>query len=298
VGVTGSEPGNRWASQADLVVALGTRLTDFTTGSRRLFPDAALVSINVDPHDAHKHGALPVVGDVGRAVTALAPRSSRRTGAWSEAAAAAADAWVKSLALPNAGEAWGDGEVVTAVRQWADASTTVVAASGGLPGELHKRWRSQDPEDYHVEYGFSCMGYELAGGLGVKLARPDRHVVVLVGDGAYLMLNSELQTACELGLDLTVVVVDNGGFGCIHRLQTAVGGRPYNNLRRRRIDFVGHARALGAHATPSEPSRFEADLDRARREGGVQVVVIDVDPDRSTPSGGAPWTVPAAPERP
>ena len=132
---------------------------------------------------------------------------------------------------------------------------TVVCAAGGLPGELHKLWRAQDRDAYHVEYGYSCMGYEIAGGLGVKLARPDRDVVVMVGDGSYLMMNSEIATSIAMGLKLTIVLLDNRGFGCINRLQGSCGGESFNNLLDERapdIDFVAHARSLGAHAAESQ----------------------------------------------
>ncbi len=144
-----------------------------------------------------------------------------------------------------------DAQVLGAVNRRIGEKGTVVCAAGGLPGELHKLWRAQDSDAYHVEYGYSCMGYEIAGGLGVKLARPDRDVVVLVGDGSYLMMNSEIATSIALGLKLTLVLLDNRGFGCINRLQGACGGEPFNNLlddESPAIDFVAHARSLGAHA--------------------------------------------------
>ncbi|MGF1508305.1 MAG: thiamine pyrophosphate-dependent enzyme [Myxococcota bacterium] len=293
IGVTGSEPANRHAGQADVIISVGSRLTDFTTGSGRLFPGARLVSINVDPFDAAKRNGLPVVGDADVGVQALmeATKDYRAPRAWTEAGVSSAAEW-KARFVPSDGP-WGDGDVVLALRAWSDPAVTVVAASGGIPGELHKLWCARDPEDYHVEYGFSCMGYEIAGGVGVKLARPDRSVVVLVGDGAYLMLNSELQTAASSNIDLTVVVLDNRGFGCIHRLQSSLGGRPYNNLRTGAVDFVAHAQALGAAARRTTPQTFHDDLGRARREGGVQVLVIETDPERSTTAGGFPWWVPS-----
>ena len=179
----------------------------------------------------------------------------------------------------------------------------VVCAAGGLPGELHKLWKPEAPGRYHLEYGYSTMGYEIAGGLGVKLAQPGDEVVVMVGDGSYMMANSELSTAVMMGLRLTVVLLDNRGFGCINRLQTATGGANFNNLfedaRREampEIDFVGHARALGAHAQKvAGIAELEAALAEARERGGVNVVVIDTDPLVTTEAGGHWWDV-AVPE--
>jgi 3D-(3,5/4)-trihydroxycyclohexane-1,2-dione acylhydrolase (decyclizing) len=174
-----------------------------------------------------------------------------------------------------------------------------VWAAGGLPGELHKLWRAQDRDAYHVEYGYSCMGYEIAGGLGVKLARPDRDVVVMVGDGSYLMMNSEIATSIAMGLKLTIVLLDNRGFGCINRLQGSCGGESFNNLLDEQapdIDFAAHARSLGAHAQKVSSIReLEAALNSLRSVDRTAVVVIDTDPRQSTAAGGAWWDV-AVPE--
>src|SRR5690606_29826691 len=175
---------------------------------------------------------------------------------------------------------------------------TVVCAAGGLPGELHKLWRAQDRDAYHLEYGYSCMGYEIAGGLGVKMARPGRNVVVLVGDGSYLMMNSEIATSVAMGLKLTIVVLDNRGFGCITRLQEACGGEQFNNLLNGapRVDFVAHARSLGAHAQKVANIReLEAALQASRGIERTVVLVIETDPRASTREGGAWWDV-AVPE--
>ena len=171
----------------------------------------------------------------------------------------------------------------------------VVGAAGGLPGELHKLWRSRTSDGYHLEYGYSCMGYEIAGALGVKLAAPDREVIVMLGDGSYLMLNSEIATSVMMGAKLIVVLLDNRGFGCINRLQQATAGERFNNLlpgQRPDIDFVAHARRLGAGAEKRRPSReLEAALERALAADRSYVVVIDTDPERSTEAGGAWWDV-------
>ncbi|MEQ8982234.1 MAG: thiamine pyrophosphate-dependent enzyme, partial [Deltaproteobacteria bacterium] len=167
-----------------------------------------------------------------------------------------------------------------------------------LPGELHKLWRATEPGSYHVEYGYSCMGYEIAGGLGVKMARPEREVVVMVGDGSYLMLNAEIVTSVALAKKLIIVLLDNRGFGCINRLQQATGGAKFNNLLDEdvpRVDFAAHARAMGA-AAEHVPSIDElpAALQRARAADRTAVVVIETDPERGTSEGGAWWDVPVS----
>jgi 3D-(3,5/4)-trihydroxycyclohexane-1,2-dione acylhydrolase (decyclizing) len=174
-----------------------------------------------------------------------------------------------------------------------------------LPGELHKLWRTSTPGGYHVEYGYSCMGYEIAGGIGVKMAHPEREVVVLVGDGSYLMMNSEIATSVMLGLKLVVVVLDNRGFGCINRLQQACGGAPFNNLlddcirampEPPRVDFAAHAIALGARAeNAANIAELEQALARARASERTYVVAIETDPHRATQEGGWWWDV-AVPE--
>jgi 3D-(3,5/4)-trihydroxycyclohexane-1,2-dione acylhydrolase (decyclizing) len=178
----------------------------------------------------------------------------------------------------------------------------VVCAAGGLPGELHKLWRTRAPGGYHVEYGFSCMGYEIAGAVGVKMADPDREVHVMVGDGSYLMLNSELATSVMLGTKLIVTVLDNRGYGCINRLQAATGGAAFNNLLADTryetlpdIDFAAHAKSLGARSEKvANLAELEAALARAKASDRTYVVVIDTDPMPTT-EGGTWWDV-AVPE--
>jgi len=171
----------------------------------------------------------------------------------------------------------------------------MVCAAGGLPGELHKLWRASDSVSYHVEYGYSCMGYEIAGGLGAKLAAPEREVIVLVGDGSYLMMNSEIATSVMLGAKLVIVVLDNRGFGCINRLQRGTGGAAFNNLLgddAPQIDFAAHARSLGATAEKVDGlAGLEKALVRAKKARATHVIVIDTDPARGTAEGGAWWDV-------
>jgi len=191
-----------------------------------------------------------------------------------------------------------DAQVVAAVNVTVDVNAVVVAAAGSLPSELHKHWRAEQVGGYHLEYGYSCMGYEICGGVGAKLACPDREVVVMVGDGSYMMMNSDIATAVSMGLQLTIVVLDNRGFSCINRLQMATGGANFNNLLQdtyhkglAQIDFAGHARAMGARADHvANIGELKQAVQAARERKGVSVVVIDTDPLHCSP-GGAYWEV-------
>lgn len=307
VGVTGAESANALARAADLVVAVGTRLQDFTTGSWTLFrnPAVRLLTVNAAAFDAGKHDAIAVVGDarttleeldaaLGGYVFTLPDEGLKDE--WDRAADAATRA-------PGGGALPSDAQVIGAVQRTIAGNGIVVCAAGGLPGELHKLWRSPRRGDYHLEYGYSCMGYEIAGGLGVKMARPEADVVVVVGDGSYMMMNSELATSVMLGLKLTVVVLDNRGFGCIDRLQRATGGASFNNLldtaRHRQpsaIDFAAHAASMGAAATHVEGiAGLEAAMVEARSNRRSTVIVIDTDPAVGAEAGGHWWDV-AVPE--
>lgn len=303
IGVTGSDPANRAAAEADLILGIGTRLQDFTTGSRRLFsPHAVLAQVNVAAHDTAKQDALPVLGDAGVTLQLLAEALAdwRVAPNWAAAGYDRVTAWNRDWhtatkpdeALPS------DAQVIGALWPVVPDDAVVLCAAGGLPGELHKLWRVRVPGGYHAEYGFSCMGYEIAGGLGTKLAMPEREVIVMVGDGSYLMLNSELATSVAMGVKLIVVLLDNGGFGCIHRLQQATGGRPFNNLRGAApaIDFVAHARSLGARAEAVELHELGAAVARAQAADRSSVLVLHTDPDRASTIGGHWWDVPT-PER-
>ena len=198
--------------------------------------------------------------------------------------------------------------MIGAVQRASDENTVLLCAAGGLPGELHKLWKASRPNGYHLEYGYSCMGYEIAGGLGAKMALPDRDVVVMVGDGSYMMMNSELATAVMLGQKITVVVLDNRGFGCINRLQMGTGGRSFNNLldtarhvTPSAIDFAAHAGAMGAASEKvGNIDELEAALVRAQASEQTHVIVIDTDPIASTEAGGHWWdvAVPEVSERP
>ena len=306
IGVTGTGAANALAAEADVIVGVGTRFADFTTGSWALFrnPDRRMISVNVQPFDAAKHRALPVVGDARVALAALdaalgewrAPRD------WADAAAKAKVDWEATATrytAPTNAPLPTDAEVLGALMRMGENSDIVVCASGGLPGELHKLWRPGAPLGYHVEYGYSCMGYEIAGGIGVKMAMPDREVVVTLGDGSYLMMNSEIATSVMLGQKLIIVLNDNRGFGCITRLQKATGGAPFNNLLRDarhevlpEIDFAAHARSLGAEAVKvASIAELETAFKAARAAKSTQMIVVETDPLGATDAGGAWWDV-------
>jgi 3D-(3,5/4)-trihydroxycyclohexane-1,2-dione acylhydrolase (decyclizing) len=227
IGVTGSSAANELASKADLIIALGSRLQDFTTASNSLFsaPGQDLISVNVCRLDAVTNDGLALQGDAARTLQELETLIGEPTarGDWMATVKRLREEWDRAVLSATANAGTGlptDAQVLGAVNRSSTGNTTVVCAAGGLPGDLHKFWQVPEGGGYHVEYGFSCMGYEIAGGLGVKLADPNRDVVVLVGDGSYLMMNSEIATSVAMGLKLTLVVLDNRGFGCIHRLQT------------------------------------------------------------------------------
>ena len=315
VGVTGASAANALAHEADCVIAVGTRLQDFTTGSNTLFAQAHVVGINANAFDALKHRATTVLGDAGATLHALSERlgSWQASAPWAQRARVLCDDWRETVSARTndartAGALPYDADVIGAVQRSSVSSPEsdiAVCAAGTLPAELHKLWRAGRPGGYHVEYGYSCMGYEIAGGLGAKLARPEREVIVFVGDGSYLMMNSEIATSVMLGAKLIIVVLDNRGYGCINRLQQACGGAPFNNLLddclqgplgAPAIDFAEHARALGAHAEHvADVAALEAALVRARAADRTSVVVIDTDPARSTDDGGWWWEV-AVPE--
>jgi 3D-(3,5/4)-trihydroxycyclohexane-1,2-dione acylhydrolase (decyclizing) len=301
IGVTGSSAANALAAQADVVLAVGSRLADFTSGSRALFanPRLNLIQLNVAAFDAGKHGASPLIADARRGLDELGTGLARWKApqSWTARATRLAAGWNRAVdraTRPGKGLPT-DAQVVGAANRAAGPDSVVVCAAGGLPGELHKLWRAADSVSYHLEYGYSCMGYEIAGGLGAKLAAPEREVYVLVGDGSYLMMNSEIATAVAMGAKLIIVVLDNRGFGCINRLQRATGGAPFNNLLgddAPAIDFAAHARSLGAKAEKVDGiAALEASLARAKRASDTSVIVVDTDPARGTPDGGAWWDV-------
>lgn len=315
VGVTGTTAANRLAGEADLILAVGTRLQDFTTGSWSLFANTQrrIIGLNVQPFDAGKHNAMPLVADAAIGLEELSAKLAewRSPAAWADLAEKERRGWHDAVETatraPRSGKPT-DAQVIGAVQRQSGPDTVVVCAAGGLPGELHKLWQAEKTGGYHLEYGYSTMGYEIAGGLGVKLAEPRRDVTVMVGDGSYLMMNSEIATSVALGLKLTIVLLDNRGFGCIDRLQRSTGGESFNNLladtRHQtlpEIDFAAHAASLGAVAERcADIASLEGALQRAKGNDRTTVLVIDTDPRASTEAGGNWWdvAVPEVSERP
>ena len=303
VGVTGVTCANTVASEADLILAVGTRLQDFISGSNSLFT-SQVVQLNVQPMDSIKYRALPCVADarIGLQVLSEGLADYKADPDWITYANQSRNEWIEIqqdiLSAADGATIPSDAQVVAAVNQSVAANAVVVAAAGSLPSELHKHWNSAQVGGYHLEYGYSCMGYEIAGGVGVKLAEPDREVVVMVGDGSYMMMNSDIATAVSLGLKITIVVLDNRGYSCINRLQMATGGANFNNLLRdthheglAEIDFAAHAGAMGAKAEHvANVGELKASVKAASDHAGVSVVVIDTDAMHASP-GGCWWEV-------
>ncbi|OEO32150.1 3D-(3,5/4)-trihydroxycyclohexane-1,2-dione acylhydrolase (decyclizing) [Devosia insulae DS-56] len=309
VGVTGSSASNLLAEQADLVLAVGSRLQDFTTGSWALFKadNVRIIGLNTQVFDAYKHRAMPLIADAKVGLDLLDGKLGpwHASDAWQATAKEAKARWLVAAkavtdptnALPS------DAQVIGAVHRARGSGATLVCASGGLPGELHKLWPAGAPGSYHMEYGYSTMGYEIAGGLGVKLAKPHDDVIVMLGDGSYMMMNSEIASSVMLGKKLTIVVLDNRGFGCINRLQMATGGANFNNLLKDtfhetlpEIDFAAHAAAMGAWVRKAASiAELESALAEADKVERTTVLVIDTDPLISTEAGGHWWDV-AVPE--
>jgi 3D-(3,5/4)-trihydroxycyclohexane-1,2-dione acylhydrolase (decyclizing) len=314
IGATGTSTANRLARDADVVVAIGTRLSDFTTASNSAFanPDVRFIAINVCELDAYKRSAVPLVGDALATLADLEYRIdtyrvgdtyTRTLNAWK----AEWEAETDRVFQDTGGDLLSQGAVIGALNAALDPRDVVVCAAGSLPGDLHKLWRTRDSKGYHLEYGYSCMGYEIAGGLGVKMAAPDREVFVMVGDGSYLMMAQELATAVQEGIKLTVVLLDNHGFASIGGLSQSVGCAGFGTEYRARggsgqldggyvpIDFAANAASLGARVIRAATYDALAPAFReARASTDTTVVVIPV--DRNARVGGYEswWDVPVA----
>jgi 3D-(3,5/4)-trihydroxycyclohexane-1,2-dione acylhydrolase (decyclizing) len=316
IGVTGTFAANRLAAEADVVIGIGTRWSDFTTASKTAFraEGVRFVNLNVADFDAAKQSALALVGDARAGLDRLATLLAGWTvdDAYRAEAARLNREWddeVGRLYSLGHGPLPAQSEVLGAVNDAAAPTDVVVCAAGAMPGDLHKLWRTRDPKGYHVEYGFSCMGYEIAGGLGVKLAAPDREVYVLVGDGSYLMLSSELVTAVQEGVKLTVVVVDNHGHNSIGSLSRSLGTDGFGTLFRHRhngslgldselrddhlrLDFVANAASLGARAVRvGSIGELRSALAQARSARETTVIVVEVDRYEGVPSYESWWDV-------
>ncbi len=301
-GVTGSACANALAASADLVIGVGTRFQDFTTGSRTVFAgkDCRLVSIDLHPHDATKHGAMPVVGDAKVTLERVSAGLGEVRFGWQDAQARTRwhDTVRAVTAAPGHAGLPSDVQVIGAVQRASCDDTVVMCAAGTMPGALQVLWQAQRG-GYHMEYGYSCMGYEIAGAMGIKLAAPQKDVICFVGDGSYMMANSELATAVMRRLAFTVVLTDNRGYGCINRLQQACGGAEFNNMYvdsnlavQPQIDFVAHAASMGAHAAKAGSiADLEAMIAEARSHNRPSVIVIDTEAASGTGAGGHWWDV-------
>ena len=319
VGTNGGLAANRLAREADVVLCVGTRLGDFVTASRTTFqnPDATFVAINVGPMDAHKQRAVPVIADAREGLRALdgalvAEGWAGSTQDYRRRADDLKEEWDAIVTrLRTADGAPGDlgqAEVIGIVNDAVGGHASVICAAGSLPGDLLRLWRPEDPKAYHVEYGFSCMGYEIVAGLGVRHADPDRELVVMVGDGSYVMMNSEIVTAVAEGLKLTIVVLDNHGFQCILALQRLVGVPDFGNELRFRdghshrldgayvpIDFRKHAESMGALAIQANTAdELRAALACARDADRITVIAVPTEPEKRVPGFESWWDVPVA----
>ena len=299
IGVNGTGAANEMAAAADVVICVGTRLSDFTTGSYSLFQDADVrfIGVNVCAADAHKLGATPVVADARAALEALGEALAGAGAARDHAARAtqARDRWRAALDAdlrPRAGEVMSQGQALRVLNEEAGAGDWVVAAAGSPPGDLLKLWECPPGSHAHLEFAFSCMGHELPAGLGIRMARPDaREIYVVIGDGSYLMAPTELVTAAEMGLKITVLVLVNGGFRSIESLQLAITGESLGTaFAPAGVDYAANARSLGCAAhTATTPDELRAALVAARRATRTTVIACPVEPRRMLLGSGAWW---------
>jgi 3D-(3,5/4)-trihydroxycyclohexane-1,2-dione acylhydrolase (decyclizing) len=296
-----------------LIIGIGTRYSDFTTASQTAFqnPSLRFVNVNVSEFDAGKQAALPLVGDARVTLEELKEslRGFRVQEAYSTRLKSLREAWEKEadrIYRLQVGPPISQGEVIGTVNEISAARDVVVSAAGSLPGDLHKLWRTRDPKGYHVEYGYSCMGYEIAGGLGVKMAAPDREVYVLVGDGSYLMMAQEIVTSLQENYKLNIVLLDNHGFSSIGGLSRACGNRGMGTEYRYRrngklegdpipVDFVANAKSLGANAVRAKTREdLRKALIEAREYPRTSVIVVETAYDQRVPGYESWWDVPIA----
>ncbi|MGH2998077.1 MAG: 3D-(3,5/4)-trihydroxycyclohexane-1,2-dione acylhydrolase (decyclizing) [Gaiellaceae bacterium] len=302
VGATGTFAANRVAAEADLVLGVGTRFTDFTTASKTAFRDPAVrfVNVNVAEQDAVKHGGIALVGDARVTLERLSALLGDHSvdASYREDAALLARRWDEEVARLYAvdRDPPAQSAVIGAVNDAAGPADIVVCAAGSMPGDLHKLWRARDPKGYHVEYGYSCMGYEIPGGLGVKLAAPEREVFVLVGDGSYLMLPGELVTAVQEGVKLTIVLVDNRGYASIGALSRSLGTEGFGTELTVDVDLAANAESLGARVIRAATiDELRAALTEAMTETRTTVVVVPTAREaEGVPSYESWWDVPVA----
>jgi 3D-(3,5/4)-trihydroxycyclohexane-1,2-dione acylhydrolase (decyclizing) len=317
IGSTGTIAANRLAREADVVIGIGTRYSDFTTASRTAFgnPDVRFVNVNVASFDVAKHAAVGIVADAREALIALREALS----GWhvddgyrnraTELALEWDDIVGRAYALGH-GPLPAQSEVIGVVNEVSDPRDVVVCAAGSMPGDLHKLWRTRDPKGYHVEYGYSCMGYEIAGGLGIRMACPDRDVFVMVGDGSYLMMAQELVTAVQEHLKIIVILVQNHGFASIGELSDAVGVQRFGTWYRYRnpesgrlngavlpVDLGENAESLGVRVLRAKTIlEFRSAVREAKKSDadGPVMVHVETDPLVPAPSSESWWDVPVA----
>ncbi|HVB00384.1 MAG TPA: 3D-(3,5/4)-trihydroxycyclohexane-1,2-dione acylhydrolase (decyclizing) [Acidimicrobiales bacterium] len=315
IGATGTTSANALAREADVVLGVGTRWSDFTTASRSIFanPSVRFVNVNIAGFDAVKHSGVALVGDARAALEAL----TEQLNDWSvdehyrSSATALAKDWDQVVTRAYALECAplpAQSAVIGAVNEFSDPTDVVVCAAGSMPGDLHKLWRTRDPKGYHVEYGYSCMGYEIAGGLGAKMATPDREVYVMVGDGSYLMMSQELVTAVQEQIKVVVILVENHGFASIGNLSETVGVDRFGTSYRERnpksgrldggilpVDLAKNAESLGARVfRTASIAELRAALQAAKSESGPVVIHIETDPLIGAPDSDSWWDVPVA----
>ena len=305
-GVTGTACGNKLAAEADLVIGVGTRFQDFTTGSWTVFsaPGRKILSINIHGYDGQKRGSQPLVADAKVALAKLTAALGDTR--FADPDFATRKAWFATtdtlFASPEGNALPTDAQIIGAVTRATGKDSVIMSAAGTMPGALHVLWRAA-AGGYHMEYGFSCMGYEVAGAMGIKMAAPEKHVVCMVGDGSYMMANSELATAVMMAVPFTVVLTDNRGYGCINRLQQGCGGAPFNNMlddsyhvNAAHIDFIAHAGSMGAITRKvGSVAELEAAMAEAKGASLPTVILIETDAGPGTGAGGTWWDV-AVPE--
>lgn len=329
IGATGTAAANAVAAQADVVIGIGTRYSDFTTASRTAFqnPDVTFVNVNVAAFDAYKHGSqLPLIADAREALVALTAALTSTASSPAEPAyvvdaayaaeiaslKAAWDAAVDGAFAPSGADLPGQPEIIGAVQSVSDPRDVVIQAAGSLPGDLHKLWRVRDALGYHVEYAFSCMGYEIAGGIGVRRGAPDRDAIVMVGDGSYLMLHTELVTAVAEGIKIIVVLIQNHGYASIGHLSETVGSERYGTKYRYLdetqsfdngdplpVDLAANARSYGVDVIEVQPGPdsiedLKAAVRQAKANDHTTLVHINSDPLVYAPEGDGWWDVPVA----
>lgn len=315
-GATGTEGANAYSEQADLIIGIGTRYSDFTTASKTAFQQekVSFININIAEFDAHKHSGLALTGDAKRTIEVLhetlkgyeVPKEYR------EKAVFYNKSWDEKVALAYKPEGKGlpsQAEVIGAVNSFSDEKDVVLCAAGSLPGDLHKLWRTRDPKGFHLEYGYSCMGYEIAGGLGAKMACPDREIYVMVGDGSYLMMSTEIVTSIQEGYKLTIILINNNGYASIGGLSKSLGMNGFGTSYRFRneetgqldgeflpVDLATNAESLGAEVIRTiDITSFNAALEQAKKSKRTTVIYIETVPERKMAGyGHAWWEVPVS----